>query len=93
MRLAAMVRLVVEEMCQRGCKALADSAHVADCRIRKASGNIRALEAVDPIDDACILRYPRCPEIVQSVVDYCIKRLGRVSLAREAMQPDTVCHQ
>src|SRR5690606_8612277 len=87
MRLAAMMRLMVEEMRQRRRKSLRYRPHVCHGDIGEASSKILVAEAVDPRHDPRILRLARRTQRRQIRMQDRVELRGGRAFARKALQP------
>src|SRR5260370_26913760 len=93
MRLAAMMRLMIEEMEQQRREILLDLDRAARRPVAQGSGEIGLAEAADIGADARILDASCGAQLGEIVVEDRIERRRLAALAGEAMHPDTVAKQ
>ncbi|APG90537.1 hypothetical protein SAMCFNEI73_Ch1223 [Sinorhizobium americanum] len=90
MRLSAVMGLVVEEMGERRSDLLADLAGPAERRVGEVRVEPRLVEAIDPSDDALVLRDPRRRQGREFVMQNRVEPRGCVALLGEPLHPDPV---
>ncbi len=93
MDLAAVMRLVIEDMRQRRRKPLRDSAVVGNGYVGKTAGQRAFVQIVNKTLDASVF-YDACgPQIRESRIEQLIKVRWRLTAPGKAFQPDTVGNQ
>ena len=90
MHLAAMMRLMIEKMRQRGIDPLLDLRRLRDRAIRDCARQLRLIEPIDEADDASSSRITRRAQIGEGFVQDRIEPRRRLALAGETLHPDAV---
>ena len=93
MRLAAVMRLVVEEMQQQRHQRLLDLSRVAQRAIAHEPVEVGLAQPRDIGGDAGVLGLPRRPQLAEIVVEDAFEALRRITRAGEAAHPDPVADQ
>jgi len=91
--LAAMMRLVIEEMQQERCKILLDLGGIAGRAIADDPSEIVVAKAVDIGDDARILGLTLRTQLDEIIIKNGVEIAKNCTLASEALQPDAVAEE
>jgi hypothetical protein len=93
MCLAAVVRLVVEEMVERGRQRLLDLDRPHESAVADGAGKVGVCQSSDIVADARILRGPRRPQWGEVVIEDGIEAFRQFARASEAGHPDAIADQ